>query len=143
MLLGAGAACTSRDKAVAEPSPVTSSPPTTTTVATTPVVTTAVPTTEAPPTSEAIEDPPTTPVVAVEDACRRELAPIGTDGYGVTHTGEKICTWGPGLVAHLDANGFVDQSQNHPVGLAPAQDCWSAGGRFYLRTPASDGWACI
>lgn len=144
LLVGVGAACSSSGKAVAERTPVTTRPATTTTVATTPeVTTTAVPAIESPPTTEAIEDPVTIPVVVVEDACRPETAPIGTDDYGVTHTGEKICTWGPGVVAHLDGNGFVIPSQNHPIDLAMAQECWSADGRVYLRTPAVEGWACI
>jgi len=32
---------------------------------------------------------------------------------------------------------------NHSVDLSMAADCWSAGGRAYLRAPASSGWACI
>jgi len=47
------------------------------------------------------------------------------------------------MATRLDGNGFVIPSQNHPVDLAMAERCWSAGGRVYLRTPASNGWACI
>ncbi|MEA2704522.1 MAG: hypothetical protein QOD63_2467 [Actinomycetota bacterium] len=148
LFIAGGVACTTSERPSAESSPAPGRPATTTTAAPTPEVTTrpaattAAPTPEAPPTTEAIEDPPTT-VAVVEDACRPETAPIGPDGYGVTHTGEKICTWGPGLVAHLDGNGFVIPSQNHPVDVAMAQDCWSSAGRLYLRTPAVEGWACI
>ncbi|MEA2933040.1 MAG: hypothetical protein QOI56_1825 [Actinomycetota bacterium] len=149
LFIAGGVACTTSERPSAESSPAPGRPATTTTAAPTPEVTTrpaapttAAPATEAPPTTEAIEGPPTT-VAVVEDACRPETAPIGPDGYGVTHTGEKICTWGPGLVAHLDGNGFVIPSQNHPVDVAMAQDCWSSAGRLYLRTPAVEGWACI
>jgi len=84
-----------------------------------------------------------TTLAVVQVECRAETAPQGADAYGVSHTGEKICTWGPELESRLDSRGFVTPSQNHPVDLVMANRCWSAGGRLYLRTPASNGWACI
>jgi hypothetical protein len=75
--------------------------------------------------------------------CRAETAPMGTDAYGVRHSGEKLCTWGADMRSRLDSHGFLVPSQNHPVDLETASRCWSASGRLYLRTPASDGWACI
>ncbi|MEO6627397.1 MAG: hypothetical protein ABIP03_02375 [Aquihabitans sp.] len=75
--------------------------------------------------------------------CRVEMAPMGTDAYGVRHTGEKLCTWGADMRSRLDSRGFLVPSQNHPVDLETASRCWSASGRLYLRTPASGGWACI
>jgi hypothetical protein len=114
-----------------------------------PVLTTAVTRAEAPPTTVPTTEPTTEPapattvVVAVEDDCRRGTAPVGTDDYGVVHTGEMICTWGPGLRAHITSEGFVGPSQNHPVDLDMAEQCWSDDGRVYLRTPAVEGWACI
>jgi hypothetical protein len=146
LLVGAGVACTTGEKS-AEPSPAPSERATTTIAAVIPEVTTVVAPPPEPlatvPEVPAIEEPPTTTVAVVEGACRPETAPNGPDEYGVIHTGENICTWGQGLVAHLDGNGFVIPSQNHPVDLAMAEACWSAAGRVYLRTPAVEGWACI
>jgi len=68
---------------------------------------------------------------------------MGTDAYGVRHTGEKLCTWGADMRSRLDSRGFLVPTQNHPVDVETASRCWSASGRLYLRTPASDGWACI
>jgi hypothetical protein len=99
----------------------------------------AAPTTSTSPGPTAI----TSTTAVVEAGCRAETAPTGTDNYGVGHTGERICTWGPELRSHVNANGFVDNGQNHPVDLAVAARCWSTDGRFYLRTPAVNGWACI
>lgn len=102
--------------------------------------TTGPPTTNVPPTTTSR---PTTTVAVAETQCRTETAPNGADAYGVTHNGERICTWGPELRFRLDSNGFVRPAQNHSVDIAMAERCWSAGGRVYLRTPASNGWACI
>jgi hypothetical protein len=84
----------------------------------------------------------TTTTIVAEAACRRETA-TGTDAAGVTHSGETICTWGPGLRAHVDSRGLVDGAQNHPVDLTMAERCWAEGGRVYLRSPAVLGWGCF
>lgn len=81
--------------------------------------------------------------IAVPAECRKETAPLGIDAYGIRHTGEGICTWGADMRSRLDSNGFLIPSQNHPVDVVMAARCWSAAGRVYLRTPASEGWACI
>lgn len=95
-----------------------------------------------PPDVTVIGGAPTTAVTAQAE-CRPETAPTGTDAYGVGHTGEKLCTWGADMRTRLDGQGFLVPSQNHPVDLEAASRCWSASGRLDLRTPASDGWACI
>ena len=81
----------------------------------------------------------TSTTIAAEPACHKETV-TDTNPAGVSHDNETICTWGPGLLAHLDSRGFVDGAQNHPLDLAMAQRCWAAGGRVYLRSPAVRGW---
>jgi hypothetical protein len=148
VVLGVGglAGCTSDQRSESATTAPDSSLVLPTTRVTTPVVTIKVPPTPEPPTPEPgptpEPDPSTTVAVTVEDACRPQTLPVA-DQNGVVNASEKICTWGPGLRAHLDDQGFVGPSQNHPIDLDMAERCWSADGRVYLRTPAVEGWACV
>lgn len=84
----------------------------------------------------------TTTTIVAEATCRRQTLP-STDAGGGSSSDETICTWGPGLRAHVDSRGFVNGAQNHAIDLAMAERCWAAGGRVYLRSPAVRGWGCI